>query len=65
MKVRVNGTERDLDEGLLLADLLSSLGLSGGVVVELNLEVVRPDRLGKVALKDGDSIELVRFVGGG
>jgi thiamine biosynthesis protein ThiS len=35
------------------------------VVVELNREIVRRARLAEVTLRDGDSVELVHFVGGG
>jgi sulfur carrier protein len=35
------------------------------VVVELNRDIVDRDRYGEVGVSDGDSIELVHFVGGG
>jgi len=35
------------------------------VVVELNRQIVRRPALGATALEDGDSVELVHFVGGG
>jgi thiamine biosynthesis protein ThiS len=49
-----------------LLDLLDHLGLDPRtVVVELNREIVRRPRLGETALAEGDSVELVHFVGGG
>jgi thiamine biosynthesis protein ThiS len=33
--------------------------------VERNLEIIPRDRLGAVVLEDGDSVEVLRFVGGG
>ena len=35
------------------------------VAVELNLEIVPPDRFSDTILKDGDSLEIVHFVQGG
>ena len=35
------------------------------VAVELNLEIVPPEQFEKTILKDGDSLEIVRFVQGG
>jgi sulfur carrier protein len=35
------------------------------VVVELNRDILERDRYREVAVSDGDTIELVHFVGGG
>jgi thiamine biosynthesis protein ThiS len=35
------------------------------VVVELNRDIVRRPRLGETVVANGDTIELVHFVGGG
>jgi sulfur carrier protein len=66
MEVIVNGTARDIPEGLTVKDLVAHLGLADGpVAVEINREIVpraeHPSR--KVA--GGDAIEIVHFVGGG
>jgi thiamine biosynthesis protein ThiS len=34
-------------------------------VVELNRQIIRRPRLAETALADGDTVELVHFVGGG
>jgi thiamine biosynthesis protein ThiS len=66
MTVVVNGESRAIAAPATVADLLSRLGLDPRmVVVELNREIIRRPRVGEVNLKDGDSIELVHFVGGG
>ncbi|GAB4254781.1 MULTISPECIES: sulfur carrier protein ThiS [Deferrisoma] len=66
MTVVVNGQPRDVAEGASLDALLTSLGLfPGSVVVERNGEVVRRDEFAQVRLKEGDRLEIVRFVGGG
>jgi thiamine biosynthesis protein ThiS len=66
LRIVVNGDERRVPGPATLLDLLAHLGLdSRTVVVELNREIVRRPRLGEVALAQGDSVELVHFVGGG
>ena len=43
----------------------SNFGLDSRVVVERNLEIVPQDQLEAVIIQDEDSIEILRFVGGG
>ncbi len=62
----VNGEPRSVPGPATLLDLLQHLGLDPRmVVVELNREIVRRPRLGETSLAQGDSVELVHFVGGG
>ena len=64
--ITLNGERRDVPGPGTLAELLGHLGLDPRlVVVELNREIVRRPRLADTALADGDSVELVHFVGGG
>ena len=57
---------RAITAGTTVADLLVELGLAGGAVaVERNREVVRRSDHGSVGLADGDSLEVVTFLGGG
>ena len=66
LRITVNGTDRQIPAPATLADLLRHLALDPRqVVVELNREIVRRARLAEVTLADGDSVELVHFVGGG
>jgi thiamine biosynthesis protein ThiS len=66
MTVVVNGETRTIAGPATVADLLAQLSLDPRmVVVELNREIIRRQRVGEVRLRDGDSIELVHFVGGG
>jgi thiamine biosynthesis protein ThiS len=66
IEVTINGEPRRVPGPGTLLDLLAHLGLDPRtVVVELNREIVRRPRLGETGLADGDSIELVHFVGGG
>lgn len=64
--VRINGETRRVGKGLTLAGLARELGLDPAkVAVERNLEIVPRSTLGDVAIDDGDTIEIVHFVGGG
>lgn len=66
MNVQVNGEKKEIKEGLSVAGLLAELEIRpGGVVVELNRDVLARDAHGATVLKDGDTIEIVHFVGGG
>ena len=66
LRIIVNGADRQVPAPATLADLLDQLSLDPRqVVVELNREIVRRARLAEVTLADGDSVELVHFVGGG
>ncbi len=63
----VNGEPRRMPEGSTLGALLRALALDPRmVIVEHNRGIVR-DRaaLDHIALADGDTVEIVHFVGGG
>ena len=63
--VKVNGEMMDMD-GRTVAELLEKLDTtSQRVAVEVNEEIVPRATYGEAVLKDGDSVEVVRFVGGG
>lgn len=66
MKIRLNGTERDVNPGLTILGLVKELELEPkGVAVERNLEIVPRSQHAGTVLEDGDRIEIVEFVGGG
>ena len=66
MKIRINGEEKEIKEGLSLAALLDELQIRPGrVVVELNRNIIAREAHGATALKEGDALEIVHFVGGG
>lgn len=66
ISIHVNGTDRDVPEGLTVHSLLEHLDLNPAlVVVELNREILDRGRYGETRVQDGDSFELVHFVGGG
>jgi len=66
MNVTINGESRVLESSLSVADLLASMGLDGRkVAVEHNRDIVPRDTYGQARVQDGDSLEIVHFIGGG
>ncbi len=66
IRVRLNGKERDVAAGHSVRSLVESLDLHPSlVVVELNREILGRDAYGETPVRDGDTLELVHFVGGG
>ena len=66
LAIMVNGESRRLPGPATLADLLRDLELDPRtVVVELNRQIVRRPHLDQTPLAEGDTVELVHFVGGG
>lgn len=63
--VKINGTEQDIT-GMSLAEYLRSANYDmKRVAVERNGEIVPKTDYETVVLQDGDSLEVVSFVGGG
>jgi thiamine biosynthesis protein ThiS len=66
IRVVVNGEAREIAPGTTVAALLAELGLHPRlVVVEHNREILDRAVLEATQVRDGDSLELVHFVGGG
>ena len=63
--VKINGVEQDV-AGLTVAEYLAGTDYAlGRVAVERNGEIVPKSKYSETVLTDGDSIEVVSFVGGG
>ena len=66
MKITINGQEKNIPAPTDLRSLIERLCKTPArVVAELNGEVVRNQEWERRHLKDGDSVELANFVGGG
>ena len=66
MNVTLNGDTRQIRDGITVLDLLSDLGLHPRlIVVEHNREILDRELYSKTEVRDGDTLELVHFVGGG
>ena len=66
MQLVINGEQRAVARSETVEQLLAELGLDArAVVVELNRVIIRRPALASTLLAEGDSVEIVHFVGGG
>lgn len=66
MELVINGDRRTVMHATTVEQLLAELGLDArAVVVELNREIIRRPALASTPVGEGDSVEIVHFVGGG
>jgi thiamine biosynthesis protein ThiS len=64
--ITLNGERFELDEPLSVDALLAKLDIDPRrVAVEHNLTILKRHRFGEVVVSDGDTVEIVNFVGGG
>lgn len=65
MTIHVNGQPVQADTGETVQSLLAKRNLAPDkVAIELNRRLLKSERYGE-ALKEGDELEIVTFVGGG
>ncbi|MBK8975308.1 MAG: sulfur carrier protein ThiS [Planctomycetes bacterium] len=66
LRLRVNGEPREVVAPATVADLLAALGVPRThTAVERNRQIVPKPEFERVALADGDVLEIVTLVGGG
>jgi sulfur carrier protein len=66
VKILLNGAGHELPEGETVAGLIERLGLAPvRVAVERNREIVPRSDYPATRLREGDTVEVVTFVGGG
>lgn len=66
MRIQINGVEATVSDGTTLMELVRARGLSPErIVVEHNRSIVPATQWANAALADGDTLEIVSFVGGG
>lgn len=66
MRVRVNGEEREIPAAVTLRALVESLGFRPeAVAVAVGGQVVPRARLAERPVAEGDTVEIIRAVGGG
>jgi len=66
MTIVVNGENKEFKEGIVLANVLEELSLTGKVMAAaINMNIVKQNQWNTHILQDGDKLELLDFVGGG
>jgi len=66
MNITVNGKTRLLEGTITIDTLLADLKMdSTRVAIELNRAILPRDRFADTSLQNGDTLEIVQFVGGG
>lgn len=66
MQITLNGEHFELDRPVSVADLLARLDIDPRrVAVEHNLAILKRQRFPEVLISEGDTVEIVNFVGGG
>ena len=65
MQVKINGKSEDV-QGKTVLDLLKARNIDPHMVaVELNSTMLERDRLATTAVKEGDQLEFLFYMGGG
>ena len=66
MNILVNGEAREVPEGTTVGNLLRDLDItSDRVAVEVSLQIVDRREFESRALREGDRVEILSFIGGG
>jgi thiazole synthase len=66
MKIIINGEEKSFKANTNLEEMLAELKINPKkVAIEMNLEIIPKSLYAKTLLKDGDSLEIIEFIGGG
>ena len=66
MLIVLNGEKKQVPEDLTVKGLLEHLEIKPErVAVEINEEIVRKATYAETAVKEGDRVEVVQFMGGG
>ena len=66
MQITLNGERFELDQPVSVTALLARLEIDPRrVAVEHNLEIIKRQRFPDIVVNEGDTVEIVNFVGGG
>lgn len=66
MKIKLNSAEKDIVDELTISKLLSQLKIvTPGTAVAINGEIISKEIFEKRTLNDGDSVDILRAIGGG
>ncbi|MEA2640713.1 MAG: sulfur carrier protein [Chloroflexota bacterium] len=66
MDLTVNGKHREVDGPLTLLQFLELHNVNPVLIaVEHNGDIIRREQYGELALREGDTLEIIHMVGGG
>jgi len=66
MDIQLNGQPTPVATGITIGDLIRKKGLDPAtIVVEHNMAIIKAADLDQITLKEKDTLEILRFVGGG
>jgi sulfur carrier protein len=66
LRITLNGDPFEIDQPLSIADLLARLAIDARrVAIEHNLSILKRHAFSATIVQEGDTIEIVNFVGGG
>lgn len=65
MHIKVNGKPVDLEYEMTVGEFVQDRALKGMFAIEKNLKIINKEDYSTELLQEGDSIEIVGFVGGG
>ncbi len=66
LEIKLNNKNKKLQKNYSIIDLVKILDLNpNGIVIEVNLKIIKKEKWGEVILNNGDSVEIITFMGGG
>lgn len=65
MRLKLNGSEREVNGAATVEELIAQLGIHRMIVVQHNGAILRREQYAETRLSEGDELEIVHFVGGG
>ena len=67
MEVIINGKATEIHQSMSIVDYLTSIGFDKkvSIAVAINGEIIPKGEYGETQIKTGDSMEVVRAIGGG
>ena len=66
MNIKVNGENRNIENGISLEELFNSLDIQTQIMASaINMKVIKQDKWHSTILAENDEVEFLHFVGGG
>ncbi len=66
IQLKINGKNEAVSDGATIKKYLEKKEINPNMVAcELNLKIIRRAELNNVTLKEGDTLEIIRMIGGG